>query len=160
MAYFVGIDIGGTFTDCVVLDERGNITPGKSQSTPRDLSIGVLNSVKVAAESMGIALEKLLRETAVFAHSCTTATNAFLTYSGAKTGIITKAGFEDTILIMRAMGRWVGLSEEEIKHVTTTRKPEPLIPKPLIKGVRERIDYKGEVLVSLDHEGTKKAIKD
>jgi N-methylhydantoinase A len=157
--YWIGIDTGGTFTDVVVMDEEGGIIRAKAPTTMSDLSIGVLNGIKGAAESMGILAEDLLQKTALITHGCTTATNAFLTRSGAKTGLITTEGFEDIIFIMRARGRYAGLSEEQIKRVGRTEKPEPIVPKSLVKGVKERIDYKGSVIVPLDQQSAKQAIK-
>lgn len=160
MAYLVGVDVGGTFTDSVVMDEKGVLNFGKAASTPPDFASGVLNSVAVAAESMGIKLENLLKQTILFCHSSTVATNTMLTRSGAKTGLITTEGFEDTIILMRLIGRVIGCTEEEIKHMVATNKPEPLIPKSLIKGVKERVDYKGEAVCPLIRESAERAIKE
>ncbi|MDP2727127.1 MAG: hydantoinase/oxoprolinase family protein, partial [Dehalococcoidia bacterium] len=160
MAYFVGVDTGGTFTDCVIMDGDGKLVLGKSPSTPPDFAVGVLGAVGVAAESMGLTLEDLLQQTVLFTHGTTVATNAMLTRSGARTGLITTEGFEDTIIMMRAIGRVVGLTEEEIKHMVATNKPVPIVPRTLIKGVTERVDYKGAVLRALDKEAARRAIKE
>lgn len=160
MAYYIGIDTGGTFTDCVVMDERGNTWLGKVPTTPPNFEKGILNSVEQVARSINMTLEDLLKETNLFVASSTTATNAMLTSSGAKTGLITTEGFEDTIITMRAIGRVIGLGEEAIKHVVATNKPEPLVPKNLIKGVKERIDYKGEVLRALSLEDAELAVEE
>jgi N-methylhydantoinase A len=158
MAYLVGIDIGGTFTDAVVMDEVGKVTQAKAASTPDDFSIGVLDSLSVAAESIGIAIKDLLGQTMLISHGATAGINAMLTHTGAKTGLITTEGFEDTILIMRSLGRYAGLGEEEIKRLVKTAKPKPIVPKPLIKGIKERVDYKGSVLSPLRTEDAKQAI--
>ena len=71
------------------------------------------------------------------------ATNALIVRRGAKVGLITTRGFEDTVFVMRAVGRVDGLDEMEIKHVTKVTKPTPLVPRQSIRGVFERIDYKG-----------------
>jgi len=60
MQYFCGIDTGGTFTDCVVLDERGRITIAKSPSTPRDFAEGFFNALEVAAEKIDLTLPRLM----------------------------------------------------------------------------------------------------
>ena len=75
--YRVGVDIGGTFTDCVTMDELGTVTVGKSLSTPEDYSIGALNAVRDAAEGLGLADEtELLASTGLFFHACTIGDNA------------------------------------------------------------------------------------
>jgi N-methylhydantoinase A len=159
LAFYIGVDSGGTFTDCAVMNEEGTLFTGKAPSTPPDFATGILDSLKITAESIGIKLEDLLKQTVLFVHGTTVATNTVLTHSGAKVGLITTRGFEDTILIMRALGRYAGLSEEEIKHVTRSYKPERIVPKALIKGVVERIDYRGEVIVPLDRENVREALK-
>ncbi len=156
--YVVGVDIGGTFTDCFVIDEKGSVTYDKSPSTPHDFSLGVLESVRTVASRLNKSLEELLRETALFVHACTVATNALINRSGAKTGLITTKGFEDAILIMRARGRIAGLGDVARVRMVRTDNPEPIVPKPLIKGVRERIDYKGLVLMPLQREDVVKAV--
>jgi N-methylhydantoinase A len=154
--YIVGVDIGGTFTDCVVVDEVGQITLGKALSTPTDFSIGALDAVKKAAENLGLSAEnELLRSTRVFFHACTVGENTLITRSGAKTGLIATKGFGDAILMMRGKTT-EGLSEAEAAHLSALGKPDPIVPKTLIKEVRERIDYNGTILVDLkQHEAEK-----
>jgi N-methylhydantoinase A len=120
--------------------------------------MGVLEALEVTTNSMGISIDTLLGKSIIFTHGTTIATNTIINRDGAKTGLITTKGFEDTILIMRAIGRIAGLSEIERKHISRSRKPEPVIPRFLIKGVNERIDYKGRVLIPLDIENVKKSI--
>ena len=61
--YIIAVDSGGTFTDCVVMDNEGVITTGKSDSTPEDFSIGVLNSLETVTESLGLPIEGVLEQT-------------------------------------------------------------------------------------------------
>ena len=147
--YIIGVDTGGTFTDVVLLKPNGEFVTGKAPTTPADFSMGVTNAVTEVARQMGLPLEELLTRMAYFKHGTTVATNALITRSGAKVGLITTRGFEDTTLIMRAIGRVDGLPEEEVRHVTHVTKPEPLVPRRLIRGVSERIDYQGQVLIPL-----------
>jgi N-methylhydantoinase A len=92
VSYLIGIDTGGTFTDCVIMDEAGKVVAGKSASTPSDFSLGILDSVRVTAESMGFGLEEILKDSILFSHAATTATNAVVTRRGAKTGLILVTG--------------------------------------------------------------------
>ena len=158
--FVVGIDTGGTFTDIVVLHPDGRITINKSPTTPKNFAQGVQDAVVIAAASLGLSTRGFLERTSMFKHGTTVATNALITRRGAKVGLITTRGFEDTIYIMRAVGRVDGLSEMEIKHVTKVTKPTPLVPRPLIKGVYERVDYKGDVVVPLDLAGVREAVRE
>ncbi len=150
MEYNLGVDIGGTFTDCVVVDEAGELTVGKSLSTPDNFALGVLNAVRNAAEHLGMTGEEALLHTAkLFFHGCTVGDNTLLTRSGARTGLITTKGFADSIYMMR--GRMTeGLTEAETAHFYALTKPDPLVPRRLIGEVKERVDYKGAVVVPLD----------
>lgn len=158
--YIIGVDTGGTFTDIVLLKPNGEFITGKAATTPRDFSIGVTNAVAEIAKQMGISPEELLSRTAYFKHGSTVATNALITRTGAKVGLITTRGFEDTTLIMRAIGRVDGLPEEEVRHVTHVTKPEPLVPRQYIRGVSERIDYQGHVLIALNMGEVDRALSD
>jgi N-methylhydantoinase A len=158
MNYIVGVDIGGTFTDCVVVDEFGMVTVGKALSTPHDFSIGAVDSVRDAALSLGLPNEQeLLSSTRLFFHACTIGDNTLLTQTGARTGILTTSGFADTLLMMR--GKITeGLTEEDAAHVSTLSKPDPIVPRPFIEEVIERIDYKGTILIPLDTRGVAKSV--
>ncbi len=159
MSFVVGVDIGGTFTDCVVVDDAGTITVGKALSTPGDLSVGAIDAIRDAARNLGLAHEdELIRLTRLFFHACTIGENTLLTRAGAKTGLIATKGFADAILIMR--GRTTeGLTEAEAAHLSTLTKPDPMVPKSLIEEVNERIDYKGSVLFRLDTAEAEGAIQ-
>jgi N-methylhydantoinase A len=158
MEYVVGVDIGGTFTDCVALDNEGTVVVGKALSTPEDFSKGALDAVADAATSLGMRdSAELLASTRLFFHACTVADNTLITRSGPKTGLITTNGFGDTILMMR--GRTTeGLTETDAFRASTQSKPEPIVPRPLIEELTERIDYKGSVLIKLTAAEAEKAV--
>lgn len=159
MSYIIGVDTGGTFTDAVIIDDKGVITSAKALSTPPHFHEGVVNALKWGARMLNKTLEEILRETEAFKFGGTIATNAIMTRTGAKTGLITTRGFEDVIAIARGTSKWFGLPEADIKHEAATRKPEPIVPKDLIEGVIERIDRDGEVVYPLNYETTKEQIK-
>src|SRR5579859_885049 len=158
--FVVGIDTGGTFTDIVVLHPDGRVTINKSPTTPKNFSQGVLDAVAIAASSLDMSMREFLERTSMFKHGTTVATNALITRRGVKVGLITTRGFEDTIYVMRAVGRVDGLSEMEIKHVTKVTKPIPLVPRRLIQGIYERVDYKGEIVVPLDIVSVRDAVRE
>ena len=157
--YIIGVDTGGTFTDVVVLGNAGEVWTAKASTTPDDFSRGVMDAVAEAARTAGIETSDLLRQTTLFKHGSTVATNALITHSGVKVGLIATKGFEDTTEIMRAIGRVDGLSADEIKHVSWITKPEPFVPRERIIGVRERMDYQGNEIVPLNRADVMEAIR-
>jgi N-methylhydantoinase A len=156
--FVIGIDTGGTFTDTVIVDEEGNIFEGKALTDYNDLKSGVLNSLSNAIEKLGLSLEYILKNTLFLGHGTTLGTNAVINRRFAKTGLLTTKGHEDTTLIMKSCGRTDGLSEIEIRHQAVCRKPKPIVPRYLIKGIKERIDCFGEVYSPLDKEHAEKMI--
>jgi len=159
-AYIVAVDVGGTCTDCVVFRDGKSFQFGKALSTPPNFAQGVLDSVRVTAASMGMELKDLLQSTKLFLHGSTVVDNTIFTRDGARTGLITTAGFEDTLLVTRgAYGRWSGQPEESIKHPVASSRPEPLVPRARIAGVRERVDYKGAVLEPLNEADVEAAVR-
>lgn len=158
--YIVGIDTGGTFTDATLIDTVTNeVFIDKSPTTPHDFSLGVVNAIGEVAKWVNLDLQGLLERTRLVKHGSTVATNALLTRNGARVGLITTAGFEDTTLIMRAVGRVAGLSIEQIKHQSTATKPEPLVPRACIRGVTERIDARGDVVIPLNEDEVREALR-
>jgi N-methylhydantoinase A len=147
----VAIDIGGTFTDCVILNQLGERHIAKSLTTYEDPAIGVINCLNMASERLGIDCEELVSSAISFVHGTTVGTNALTQLRGARTGLLMTKGHEETILIGRARQKVIGLSEREKIHVTHLEKASPSIVLPEdICPVIERIDSEGNILVSLD----------
>src|SRR6202008_1355889 len=154
----VGVDIGGTFTDCVVLDARGRITATKCPSTPDNFADGMLAAMRLAAERLGLPFDRFCKSVAVLTHGTTVGTNALLQRKGAKVGLITTRGHEDAIHIMRGSR---GVTARDIRKVVLfpeSSKPVPIVPKRLIEGVSERVDCFGEVVVPLNESEAEQAI--
>lgn len=148
--YKVGIDIGGTFTDCVIIDEKGQSTISKALTTPADPSTGVLDALAAACRTLGLTVEKFLPACDAFFHSCTIGTNAIIERRGARTAFITTRGHEDMLLIGKTSQKVAGLTEMEIIHTSRLSRAEPpLVPRDLTFGVSERVTWNGEVLVPL-----------
>ena len=160
MAFVIGVDTGGTFTDGVAIDDEGVLTSAKALSTPPDFSRGVLNALDSLAERLGLTAASLLERTQVFCLGTTVATNTILTRTGSATGLLTTKGFEDTLNIARGMSQWAGLPEGEAKHQAAHRKPTPLSPRRAIKGVTERVDSSGSVVVALNRDEVRKQIQE
>jgi N-methylhydantoinase A len=134
----VGIDIGGTFTDLVLLDEvDGSIAIGKVPSTPDDPS-------RAAAEGIGQLVASAAAAVGYIGHGTTVATNAVIQRTGAKTALITTRGFRD-VLEIRRLAR-----PPELIYDVLVRLPEPLVPRRLRFEVTERVAADGRVLTPLD----------
>ena len=146
----LGVDIGGTFTDVVVLNNDGTVSTSKSPSTPGRLLEGLLAALSQIAIKDGHDLDSLLASLDRIAHGTTAATNAFIERRGARVALITTRGFEDTLIMQRMMGMTAGLTPSELTDYSNRSVPDPLVPRDLIFGVTERVDYRGEVIASLD----------
>jgi N-methylhydantoinase A len=154
MTYNIAVDIGGTFTDCVVHEVAGDrIVTAKAPSQRADLGGGVLNSVRTACERLGVDLATVLGSTERFIHGSTVATNAMIERDGVRTAYLTTLGHEDTLAIGKVFRKRAGLSEREISHMNRLGMADPpLIERELVFGVNERVDYRGRVVVALTDE--------
>jgi len=149
--YTLSVDIGGTFTDCVAINEAdGHVTTRKVATTPDDLQRGVFAGLDQIAGDLDLSTPALLGDVSRFVHATTQSSNAVFAGTGARTAVLTTRGFGDTLMIMRATGRVAGLSVFERHHYRNTQKPVPLVDERDIFEVSERIDHKGLVLVSPD----------
>ncbi|MCZ7598493.1 MAG: hydantoinase/oxoprolinase family protein, partial [Gammaproteobacteria bacterium] len=158
--YTVAVDIGGTFTDVVVIDnERGRTHAGKSLTTVDDLQQGVIDGLSDAARGVGIEVSELLSRTERMIHATTQSSNAVFSFTGARTAVITTRGFADTLTIMRATGRVAGLSVFERHHYRQTQKPRLLVDERDIFDVVERVDAQGRVVCPLDEDSVLDAVR-
>jgi N-methylhydantoinase A len=150
MSYRLGVDVGGTFTDLLLIsEETGQTFTAKVPSTPEDSSIGVLNGVARICEESGIDPAQIER----VMHGTTVATNAVLQGKGARVGLVTTAGYEQTLQVARSfcpggLGGWV----------TFNKKPL-LAPLELTIGAEERMDADGKVVRKLDEDALRKSLK-
>ena len=148
--YRIGIDVGGTFTDLVAVDEKGGVTVAKAASTPGDQSLGVMEGLGRLAETLLLDIAGMLAATQMIVHGTTVATNALLEYKGAKVGLLTTEGHRD-IVEMRE-----GLKDDRYD----LRQPPPvqLVPRDLRLGIRERMRSDGRTEVALDPASLDSAI--
>ena len=146
----VSVDIGGTFTDCVVEDASG-MRLFKSPTTPADPPRGVLDVLERAAgdEPLSAFLARVDR----LVHGTTLATNVLLTENGARTGMLTTAGFRDVIEIRRGIRNLGSSMFDQFKPPYS-----PLVPRSRRLGIPERSLYTGEVEDALDVEAAERAI--
>jgi len=160
MSYLVGIDIGGTFTDCAIVDRAGRLLTTKVPSTPADFARGMLDALGAGAEALGVSLGDFCRDIAYLSHGTTVGTNTIIQKKGAKVGLITTRGHEDAIHIMRGSRGYGGRDIRKVVHFPETSKPVPIVPKSLIRGVSERVDCFGEIVVPLNEAEAETAIKE
>ncbi len=111
--YHIGVDIGGTFTDCAVMDDTGKIvTIAKSSTDHKNPENGVLNVLSAAAQNIGMTRPDLLKNCRFLIHGCTVATNAMVERNGVPTALITTKGHEDAIYIGKVIQKVAGLSNK------------------------------------------------
>ncbi len=138
----IGIDVGGTFTDLVAVDDAGRPTLAKVPSTPEDPSIGVMVGLDRLAELLHLAPAQLLAQTERIVHGTTVATNALLEHKGAKVGLLTTEGHRDVIEMRE------GLKDD--RYNLRMPPPEQLVPRALRLGVTERMRADGTIETPLD----------
>lgn len=147
MSKRVAIDVGGTFTDCLVLDEAGALHEFKAATTPADPAQGLLDALTKAAVAFDQELVAFLADIEILIHGTTLAINALLTGRGARTGMITTENFRDVIEMRR------GLRDLDVSMFNVFVPPyKPLIPRRWRIGVPERVRHGGEVVTPLDEE--------
>ena len=151
MGYTINVDVGGTFMDFFVSKDAEYITT-KVPTTRYELSVGFMKGLEESAEKLNETLQDFLKNADAIKYSTTIGTNALIERSGPKLGLITTRGFEDTIFIGRGRQWADGLPAADVQNVARIEKPFPLIPRKLVVGVRERIDYRGHVVMPLVEE--------
>jgi N-methylhydantoinase A len=147
----VSVDIGGTFTDAVVL-AGGALTKGKARTTTQDLSVGFAGAVTDAAASAGLTLTDVLGDAAFVKYSTTVGMNALVERAGPRVGLLTTAGQEETLHVGRSRNWADGMSHDVQIDRTRARRPADLVPRTLRVGVRERVDCFGNVIMPLRRE--------
>lgn len=149
----VCVDVGGTFTDLVVLDPEGELAEFKSPSTPPDFCQGIFNVLFEAASKYSENLVEFAKKIELFIYGSTVATNAIVTRNVSKTGLITTKGFRDIIEMRRCL-------KIETKSMYEAFIPpyQPLVPRYLRVGVEEATKYTGEVITPVNEEEVKNAL--
>src|SRR5947207_1733487 len=144
MAHRLGVDVGGTFTDLLLVhDETGNLHRVKTPSTPSDPSEGVLVGVRRICEESGVAPQELR----YVMHGTTVATNAVLEAKGARVGLVTTKGFKQILHLARSqtpgpLAGWIIM-----------QKPDPPASLADTREVTERMDARGGTVTAVDEGG-------
>lgn len=150
MDFRISIDTGGTFTDALSLDEKGNMVTAKVPTTPRDLVRSTKNAIDSLAKHNKLSRKQLLSQAATIVHGTTQGTNVILTRSGPRVGIITTDGHRDILALRRV--------PKEDMFNWRMPQPEPLVVRYLRTEVKERVDSRGEVRIPLDEESAHRAV--
>jgi N-methylhydantoinase A/oxoprolinase/acetone carboxylase beta subunit len=154
----IDIDVGGTFTDLVLNYENQTIIR-KVPTTPYDLSVCFANVIEEGAQAIGMRMESLLPGIDMIRYSTTIALNRLLERKGPRLGLITTEGHEDTTLIGRG-AQWIdGTRVQERRNLSVQSKPDPLIPRHMIVGVKERIDSAGDIMRPLDENDVREKVR-
>jgi N-methylhydantoinase A len=150
----VCIDVGGTFTDCLVMDETGLLEKFKASTTPSDPSIGLMNALKKAAKHYKSDIHEFLGQIEVLVHGTTLATNILINGRGTKAGMITTKGFRDSIEMRR------GIKPVDVSLYNLFIPPNrPLIPRSRRIGVEERTLFDGSIMTPLNEQEVRDAVK-
>lgn len=148
MAWRIGIDSGGTFTDvCLIDEDRGDVQIWKVSSTPDDPSRGIAQAFAEGVSRAGITA----RDVGFFGHGTTVATNALIQHRGVRTGLITTDGFRDLLAI--------GRQKRPHLYDMSADKPQELVTRDLRIGVPERLRGDGSTEVPLDEEALRLAVR-
>ncbi|MFG1618454.1 hydantoinase/oxoprolinase family protein [Nonomuraea wenchangensis] len=153
----VGSDVGGTFTDLWLRSPSGDTWVCKSPTTD-DVVTGVVNAVRLAAETAGVDLRRLAPAVTRFGHGTTVGLNALLTGRAARTGLITTRGFGDVLEIGRLRRGTAGLQGLDLGDYHLRGRTPPLVPRTLVAEVHERVDSDGLVRTPLDAGSVREAV--
>jgi acetone carboxylase beta subunit len=149
----LAIDAGGTMTDTFIIDDRGEFVVGKAQTTPEDESVGLLNSAEDALLYWNMKVEEAFPQLLTGVYSGTAMLNRLVSRKGRKVGLIVNKGMEDFHRMGRAVQSYLGYSYSDRLHLNTHKYDPPLVPREWTRGVTERIDMFGNVVIPLyEHE--------
>ena len=155
----ISVDIGGTFTDCFVAWD-GRYIQAKALTTHHNLALGFNEALDHACLTLGLQRNDVLGEVDSVRYATTLGTNALIERRGPQVGAIVTAGFEATIPLSRGRGYGEGLDELAKNDMSSGTRPDPLVPQTLIRSVGERVDFRGAVLLELDRQDVRRALRE
>jgi N-methylhydantoinase A len=151
--YRLGIDAGGTFTDFILADRKGEVRIFKALSTPNDPTLAIRNGLKLIEEETGISPREIVSNSDLCINGTTVGLNALITHNGAKTGLIATKGHEDSIEIR------LGHKEDGYRYDPEYPPATMLVPRYLRRGVSERVISTGAVYTPLNEEEVRDACR-
>lgn len=155
----VSVDIGGTFTDCFVVWGQQYIET-KALTTHHNLAMGFNEALGKACAVLGLELEQILQSVDSVRYATTLGTNALIEHKGPKIGMLVTAGYEATVPLSRARGYGEGLDNLGQQDMPNAQRPEPLVQPHMIRGIRERLDFQGELVMPLDEEDVRRQLRE
>jgi N-methylhydantoinase A len=150
MSYKIGVDVGGTFTDFLLMEDPGDFSVYKTPTTPSDPSVGFFSGLSEMADANNLTTNEFLSLVDLIVHGTTVTTNAVLTRTGARTALLTTDGSRDVLEHRRG---W----REEL-YDNKLAMPTPLVPRYLRFGIEERTNLLGEIVTPLDEKSVDNAI--
>lgn len=154
----IDVDVGGTFTD-MVMTYNGTQVFRKVPTTPYDLSVCFIQAIEEGAKHFGKTAEEILPDFDMVRYSTTVAMNRLIERKGPRLGLITTEGHEDAIHIGRG-AQWIdGTRLAERRNLPIQQKPQPIVPREMVVGVKERIDAKGNVIRPLDEDDVRRKVR-
>lgn len=154
----IAVDIGGTFTDCFVSWD-GQFVQTKALTTHHNLAIGFNDALDQSCKILSVSRSALLKEVDSVRYATTLGTNALIERKGPRVGLLITQGFESTVPLSRGRGYGDGIPDEKAKDLSRAERPKPLVPISLIRSVKQRMDYRGKVLMDLDEEDVREKLK-
>ncbi|MBB2929036.1 hydantoinase/oxoprolinase family protein [Paraburkholderia silvatlantica] len=156
----MGIDAGGTMTDTFFVRSDGRFVVGKAQSNPADESLAIFNSSQDALAHWQRGVDDVYPELLTCVYSGTAMLNRVVQRKGLEVGLIVNRGFEHVHSMGRAIQSYLGYALEERIHLNTHRYDEPLVPLARTRGVTERTDVQGEIVIPLREQEVRQAVRE
>ena len=156
----MGIDAGGTMTDTFFVRADGHFVVGKAQSNPEDEARAVMESSADALEQWSRGVEEVYDELVTCVYSGTAMLNRVVQRKGLEVGLIVNRGLEDHHRMGRAIQSYLGYGFEDRIHLNTHRYDQPLVPPERTRGVTERIDSQGQVVIPLREDEVRTAVRE
>lgn len=154
----VSVDIGGTFTDCLLAMD-GKLSRGKADTTPYNIGVGFMKAIKEAASTLDMSLTDVAKNLDSVRYSTTVAMNSLIQRTGPKIGVIVTKGTEDVLRVGRVRQWADGLGFDEIRNLSQISNPAPIVPRDLVVGIGERIDCYGQVVMPLDRDEIEEGLR-
>ena len=162
--YLLACDAGGTMTDVIIVDDEGKFVIGKAPTTPHDESVGYMESFGEALSYWDKKLDAdgaaVCRDTETAIYTGTSMLNALINMSGVRTGFLTDRGFEDMVIQGRGSQTFIGCDWSEIVHMQYRKHRKPLVARRDCRGVTERIDLFGQVVIPMYEHEVRQAARD
>lgn len=155
----LGIDAGGTMTDTFFVRADGRFVVGKAQSNPGDESLAILESSKDALAHWERDVDEVYPELVTCVYSGTAMLNRVVQRKGLAVGLLVNRGFEQVHSMGRAIQSYLGYALEDRIHLNTHRYDEPLVPLSRTRGVTERTDVQGQIVIPLREDEVRQATR-